>query len=401
VFTDLADGEYLFRVRAIDNEGETSVWAERTFTVAFEPPPLPDLIVSNLSINPTSPKEGDTVTIEFEVFNQGDGLAATFDWRLDVNGNETDTGTIASLEAGESSNVSTEIQNITSGSYTIIATADVGEQVAESNEDNNEASETFSVSEELVPVLDVSPTTVDVASNAGIATFQIKNEGEGTLDWSADTDDSWLSFEGAATGTGAGTVQVSYAQNTSKSSRTGTVTISSANADNSPVSVTVQQAPPEVETIKVTYSEGWNLISIPEEISDQTIDNYFTNFTESSPFEFAGQYEEIDVNHVPVSGKGYWLKLSEEEQVEFAGNLLVSLTLNLEEGWNLVGSIGEPLSIPTEIQDSGGIIEKSTVWEIIYDEGSGTYELMEATEMLPGMGYFIKATSAGQIILSK
>jgi hypothetical protein len=149
------------------------------------------------------------------------------------------------------------------------------------------------------------------------------------------------------------------------------------------------------------YAEGWNLVSIPEEISGQTMEDYFTNISESSPFEFTGQYREIDVNQALESGNGYWLKLSQEEQVEFTGNLLGSLTLTLEEGWNLVGSIGEPLSVPADIQDSGGIIENSTVWEIAYDEGSGTYELVEATEILPGLGYFIKATSAGQITLSK
>ncbi|MDZ7690343.1 MAG: BACON domain-containing protein [Balneolaceae bacterium] len=95
----------------------------------------------------------------------------------------------------------------------------------------------------------VTPADYSVSASEGTVSFEVTNEGGGILEWSAGSEESWLGIEDVASGTGAGTIQVAYSENTSASSRMGTVTISSGNAENSPVSVTITQKAPEGDVI--------------------------------------------------------------------------------------------------------------------------------------------------------
>jgi len=402
-YTELADGSYTFRVRAIDDDEDSSVWSERNFTVDTDGTTAPDLIVETLSLSPASPKEGDSITFTFGIANQGDGAAGAFDWQLTVNGENVDSDRIASLNAGTSTSKSFKITSVLPGTYTVTLKVDVNEEVAESNEENNEDSKTFTV-EKAKPILSVDPTSVDVGPETGTTTFQVSNDGNGTLEWGASTQESWLSFEGSTSGTGSGTFRVVYTENDTPNDRTGIVMVSSSNAENSPIEIAINQMvvppppPPPPTTIAATYSEGWNLVSIPEEVFGQSITDYFSTIIGGTDiYEFDGQYVEMQSLE---TGKGYWLKLGANEEVEFTGQILGSLTLDLEEGWNLVGTVGDTLSVPGDLQDPNGIIENGTVWALDYDDGTDTYELVETTELLPGKGYFIKANSAGEIVLS-
>ncbi len=152
------------------------------------------------------------------------------------------------------------------------------------------------------------------------------------------------------------------------------------------------------EPITVNYVEGWNLISIPEEMSGQKMSDYFSQTISTDVFEFSGNYNPVTS---PTNGKAYWVKLNSNETVEFNGNLLGNLTLDLAKGWNLVGTIADTLNISTDIQDPGSIIENNIIWKVTFNSSSGEYEMVEASQMLPGYGYFIKATASGTVTLSK
>jgi hypothetical protein len=95
-----------------------------------------------------------------------------------------------------------------------------------------------------VPGISLNPTTIDVTAVAGSTTpvnrsFNISNSGAGTLDWSIDDNASWLSVNpGSGTGSAAVTVTL-HPSNLSAGSYTGTITVSSPNASNSPRTVTV------------------------------------------------------------------------------------------------------------------------------------------------------------------
>lgn len=89
-------------------------------------------------------------------------------------------------------------------------------------------------------ILSVTPSLREVSAVSGTTSFQVTNTGTGTMDWSASGDENWFSFS-PASGTGDSTIWLSYAANTGVT-RTGHLTISAANSQNSPVQVDIRQA---------------------------------------------------------------------------------------------------------------------------------------------------------------
>ncbi len=70
-------------------------------------------------------------------------------------------------------------------------------------------------------------------------TLIINNKGEGTLNWTAETDEAWLKLS-SGSGTGDGTVTISVeGSGLAVGTYTGTVTVSDTNASNSPQTVNV------------------------------------------------------------------------------------------------------------------------------------------------------------------
>ncbi len=81
-------------------------------------------------------------------------------------------------------------------------------------------------------ILSVTPDSRDVLKESGSTTFSVEKTGTGTMSWNASTTDSWLTITSGA-GTNSGTITVSYNAN-SGIGRDGTITVTSAEASNSP-----------------------------------------------------------------------------------------------------------------------------------------------------------------------
>ena len=124
------------------------------------------------------------------------------------------------------------------------------------------------------PVLSVTPLSRSVSAESGTTTFEVGNSGGGTLSWSAVSNDSWLTVLSGSTGTDSGTIAVYFPEN-SGDERTGTITISSPVAANSPQTVQVIQSPNtgpnltvsspvagDVWTLGSTYDIQWSASSI-------------------------------------------------------------------------------------------------------------------------------------------
>ncbi|MGD9731581.1 MAG: DUF1566 domain-containing protein [Desulfamplus sp.] len=105
-------------------------------------------------------------------------------------------------------------------------------------------------------VISVTPPSRTVDNSAGSITFDVSNTGEGTMAWSAavTSGNDWLSIKSGASGSNLGTITAEYADNTTTSNRTGTITITAAGATNSPKTVTVTQVAGVKETITITPS---------------------------------------------------------------------------------------------------------------------------------------------------
>ena len=146
---------------------------------------------------------------------------------------------------------------------------------------------------------------------------------------------------------------------------------------------------PEVGTILVPYSSGWNIVGLPLEVEDASYSILFPESIEGTLYSFNGAYDPATNL---INGEGYWLRFNEAGSTTISGTPINELTISLNEGWNLISGISIPLII-SDIQDPDGIIISGTV----YGFASGSYSNEEIIE--PGKGYWLRANSSGNIIL--
>ncbi|MCC5941835.1 MAG: BspA family leucine-rich repeat surface protein [Balneolaceae bacterium] len=108
-------------------------------------------------------------------------------------------------------------------------------------------------------------------------------------------------------------------------------------------------------------------------------------------FGFSNQYELSD-QLIPAAG--YWIKSRtfDPETVPVTGSGLTSSSYNLQEGWNLIGSLSAPASV-SNIVDESGILTNAPVF------GFSPTGYAAVQTLLPNNGYWIYASGEGEINL--
>lgn len=106
---------------------------------------LPDLIISDIAWSPTNPPVGDSVTFTVTIKNQGSGDALSSYVYYYIDGSKVDSDSVSSIQAGDTT-TETFSWTAKAGSHPVKADADATNKVSESNEDNNDATETFKAS---------------------------------------------------------------------------------------------------------------------------------------------------------------------------------------------------------------------------------------------------------------
>lgn len=91
-----------------------------------------------------------------------------------------------------------------------------------------------------------------------------------------------------------------------------------------------------------------------------------------------------------VFGKGYWAK--PPSNVIYQGAYVTEGWMNISKGWNLIGSISEPVAIDNITSSPPGIITSQ-----FYGYGE-LYFL--ADTIYPGKAYWVKSSQIGEILLS-
>jgi hypothetical protein len=142
-------------------------------------------------------------------------------------------------------------------------------------------------------------------------------------------------------------------------------------------------------TFAYQFNDEWNIVSLPLLASNSDVHNIFpTAATAAFEFNSAGGYLE---QPTLSNGKGYWLKFNNSQSLSMTGTVINTDTIDVIDGWNLIGSIsnnvltGSVTSIPTGIISSGFFGYKTS------------YQLVDTIS--PAKGYWVK-TAAGKIILS-
>ena len=139
----------------------------------------------------------------------------------------------------------------------------------------------------------------------------------------------------------------------------------------------------------IEIQSGWNLVGLPEVVEDPYYLTIFPDAIENTLFSFDDAYTP---ESIMILGEGYWLRFDSAGNTTITGNAINELTISLNEGWNLISGISNPLNI-SSIQDPSGIIIAGTV----YGFSLGGYSNEEIIE--PGKGYWVRANSSGSITL--
>ncbi|HEV8359099.1 MAG TPA: CARDB domain-containing protein [Candidatus Thermoplasmatota archaeon] len=150
--------------------------------LAIAPPPLPDLRVLDLVPSPAAPHDGQSMTFVAVIKNAGPGATGASQAGFAVDGVALGNVSIPALAAGEQADVTSPPWTAAQGGHLLRAIADVAEEIAEADEDNNQRAESLSVGAPLLPDLVVLDITLGPAApDAGDeVTFvaKVKNAGD-------------------------------------------------------------------------------------------------------------------------------------------------------------------------------------------------------------------------------
>ncbi len=154
---------------------------ERGLSLEVTPAPRPDLVVSSLTHSPAVPNSEDPVTVTAVVRNDGNASAGPSVLQIQLDGGNTSNHDVPGLAPGESHVVQRSMGTLPAGYHSVVATADVNNGVAESNEGNNQRRDDFDAALALWPDLVVS-SLVHSPTNPGTedgvtVTAVVRNDG--------------------------------------------------------------------------------------------------------------------------------------------------------------------------------------------------------------------------------
>ena len=331
--------------------------------------------------NPLPPQE-TSGTVEFET---------NYDWTAKVKNNKEES--FVSLEGATSGS---------SGTHTLLF-------IAEKNPDSQKRTNTVSVTagqvtqeititqegQQSTPSLTLSPKPMTFGARAATQPLTVTSNRSWGLDQQSLPDNGWISADPMNGPSGKTTVDISVTERTAQDSRSHSITFEAGDVTKS---LTIRQSGAETKgPVTVSYEKGWNLVSIPGDADGATLPSLLPDIDETTINAFKGKY------YSPTKyekGRGYWVEFNSDQTVEFNRKRIKSITLSLREGWNLVGALSDTASVPKSISDPNSIVINNEVWKVV-KTSSNSYELKKTEKLIPGKGYFIKASGSGEITISK
>ena len=149
----------------------------------FQESGSPDLVVNSLSFTPVNPTDKDNVFAQFTLTNNGDQASGAFLYRLLYNGNEVIKSTVASLNPGQSVNLTSDLKTNPVGTVPVTVEVDPDNSISESNETNNSRVENLVVNASaegpdlVVSSFTFSPPNPTDEDNV-LAQFTLANNGD-------------------------------------------------------------------------------------------------------------------------------------------------------------------------------------------------------------------------------
>ncbi len=138
---------------------------------------------------------------------------------------------------------------------------------------------------------------------------------------------------------------------------------------------------------------GWNMISLPVQISDPGLRTRSALFPTSTSRIFAYDPDSGYVHRDTMENNvGYWLKFDSIQTIVLSGADRLLDTVHVDSQWNLIGTLSRAVWTGAIISDPPGNISS-----LIFGY-SGGYFVTDSLQ--PLHGYWVRARSAGEIILS-
>ncbi len=138
----------------------------------------------------------------------------------------------------------------------------------------------------------------------------------------------------------------------------------------------------------LAITPGWNLISVPRLEADSTKRRLFPTAI-SSAFGYDGSYV---VSDILARGRGYWLKFEAGETMAFNGTTVLIDTVELREGWNMIGSLSVAIPVGSIASIPPGVATSR------FFDYQGTYR--QADSIVPGHGYWVRVYQKCSLVLS-
>jgi len=151
----------------------------------------------------------------------------------------------------------------------------------------------------------------------------------------------------------------------------------------------------EQESAKVIpLNKGWNLISIPLRLQNNSVTAVFKGINYSSIIGYGYNWtvpSEIDYT------KGYWINSIKNQNITLNGTIPVNTLISLNPGWNLIG-------YPTLNESEGDIVFKDINNSLIsvFSYRNGTwFSYSSRNDMLikPGYGYWVNVDKSVSLVI--
>jgi hypothetical protein len=144
-------------------------------------------------------------------------------------------------------------------------------------------------------------------------------------------------------------------------------------------------------TYTYSFNQSWDMISVPVVLQNPSVQAVFPSATsqayQGNPL---GGYLVKDTLAV---GPGYWLRFGTAQQVSMTGAPVSVDTIDVAEGWNLIGSVVDSVSASSVRSIPSGIIGGG-----IFGYRNG---YVPSDTLFPAHGYWIKISGLGKLVLSK
>lgn len=138
----------------------------------------------------------------------------------------------------------------------------------------------------------------------------------------------------------------------------------------------------------ISIKNGWNLISIPLNLSNMHISTIFPQAV-SPAYKYNNGYITEDTLK---TGTGYWIKFNNNLNIDLCGQLTNLSQIDINQGWNLIGPFDREISV-SQITTIPSNILISPFYG--YDDG-----YLQTDTLKPGKAYWIKSSVNGKIILN-